>query len=145
MHTSIIKVAIMFLLASVGLIGCSSLESPDNANKIFEFNVFLPKNNAGKGAITIGNNLAISNLLNRAEQRCNEVQMKVNPSSIVKKECGLYSCFYGYECMANSSPAPFIPSIQSNTTIDEAKTKCKDLGFKVGSEEFGKCVLRLTK
>ena len=49
-------------------------------------------------------------------------------------------------------PAPqqtFQPTFQSKpaTTIDidDAKVKCLDLGFKLGTEVFGKCVLRLSK
>ena len=35
--------------------------------------------------------------------------------------------------------------IAEATTMDEAKNKCIDLGFKRDTEPFGKCVLRLTK
>jgi len=31
------------------------------------------------------------------------------------------------------------------TTMDDYKNKCKELGFKAGTEEFGKCVLQLSK
>jgi hypothetical protein len=34
---------------------------------------------------------------------------------------------------------------KSLTSIDEAKDKCKTLGFKIGTEKFGSCVLELTK
>lgn len=34
---------------------------------------------------------------------------------------------------------------KSLTSIDEAKDKCKTLGFKTGTEKFGTCVLELTK
>jgi hypothetical protein len=43
-----------------------------------------------------------------------------------------------------TSPTP--TTSQSNTvSIDEAKKKCTDLGFKTGTEGFGKCVLQLSK
>ena len=29
--------------------------------------------------------------------------------------------------------------------ISEAKSTCKDIGFKEGTEKFGECVLELTK
>lgn len=38
--------------------------------------------------------------------------------------------------------------VQSSTKIvgiDTAKTTCKELGFNVGTEKFGKCVLQLSK
>ena len=31
------------------------------------------------------------------------------------------------------------------TSMDSAKAKCSDLGFKSGTQEFGKCVLQLSK
>ncbi len=34
---------------------------------------------------------------------------------------------------------------QNSSTIDDAKKKCSDLGFKTGTEGFGKCVLQLSK
>jgi thiol:disulfide interchange protein DsbA len=34
---------------------------------------------------------------------------------------------------------------QSQNTIENAKQKCSDLGFKSGTEGFGKCVLQLSK
>lgn len=33
----------------------------------------------------------------------------------------------------------------SDAGIGDAKAKCKDLGFKIGTDEFGKCVLQLSK
>ena len=41
----------------------------------------------------------------------------------------------------------FIPDVPAKVTpsIDEAKVKCNQLGFKVGTEAFGNCVLRLSK
>lgn len=34
---------------------------------------------------------------------------------------------------------------KGNINIDEAKRKCSDLGFRSNSEQFGKCVLQLSK
>jgi hypothetical protein len=145
MRSSTVKIIAPSIFILLTFIGCSNLESSGNANKLFEFNVFLPKNNAGKGAITIGNNLKMDDLAVQADKRCAEVKMKLNPASIVKKECGRYSCFYEYECMVNSAPPPQVIPQRNQVTTDEAKTKCKELGFKGGTENFGNCVLRLTK
>ena len=35
-------------------------------------------------------------------------------------------------------------NLESNN-IESAKNKCSDLGFKTGTEGFGKCVLQLSK
>lgn len=40
---------------------------------------------------------------------------------------------------------PYTPPIKSGASLDDAKAKCKDLGFKSGTDEFGKCVLQLSK
>lgn len=41
----------------------------------------------------------------------------------------------------------FVPDIPAKAapSIDDAKAKCNQLGFKVGSEAFGNCVLRLLR
>ena len=44
-----------------------------------------------------------------------------------------------------SSQAPEAISAPSGIDISTAKDKCVDLGFKVATEEFGKCVLRILK
>ena len=33
----------------------------------------------------------------------------------------------------------------SSTSMDQAKTKCLELGFKTGTESFGQCVLKIAK
>jgi len=39
-----------------------------------------------------------------------------------------------------------LPSNKNNSmSLDTAKTKCEEIGFKVGTESFGKCVLQLIK
>lgn len=38
-----------------------------------------------------------------------------------------------------------VSSDQAPVTINGAKDKCKDLGFKLGTDDFGKCVLQLTR
>jgi hypothetical protein len=36
------------------------------------------------------------------------------------------------------------PAIQ-NVEMEDAKKKCINLGFKIGTESFGNCILRLSK
>jgi len=43
-------------------------------------------------------------------------------------------------------PQPSIPArLENSIGINDAKLKCSDLGFNFGTEEFGNCVLRLSK
>ena len=51
---------------------------------------------------------------------------------------GAYARFVKNEPSSNNSQSLSI-------NIDDAKKKCSDLGFKSGTEGFGKCVLQLTK
>jgi hypothetical protein len=66
--------------------------------------------------------------------------------------------FYIYEFSCNYTQptrqaVPVAPTLttpaskaETQLTMEEAKTKCaKDLGFKFGTEGFGKCVLQLSK
>jgi hypothetical protein len=57
---------------------------------------------------------------------------------------------------SNPSPAPvapaynppqqFIPSAETRgESLDSAKAKCADIGFKAGTQKFGECVLKLSK
>lgn len=56
-----------------------------------------------------------------------------------------------YPIIAQTSPASNITETKPVTTpnasinINDAKSKCADLGFKPGTERFGDCVLRLSK
>lgn len=45
----------------------------------------------------------------------------------------------------NNSNTPNTPTSPTSTSIDDAKTKCVELGFKARTEGFGKCVLQLSK
>ena len=37
------------------------------------------------------------------------------------------------------------PPVSTSLSIEQAKAKCVDLGFKQGTEQFGNCVLKFTK
>jgi len=51
------------------------------------------------------------------------------------------------DCPAKGAAKPasdIVPAIQAKA-MQDAKAKCVDLGFKVGTDSFGQCVLKLTK
>ena len=58
--------------------------------------------------------------------------------------------YYYFDCIAEQ-PKPQPTTKQSSSTtpisvsIESAKEKCMDLGFKTGTEEFGKCALQLSR
>jgi hypothetical protein len=61
--------------------------------------------------------------------------------------------YWKYQCngmlaqsysMPSASPAQRPPA-PTSLSIEQAKSKCIDLGFKQGTEQFGNCVLKFTK
>lgn len=56
-----------------------------------------------------------------------------------------------YQCSKQSpNPTPQLSNQQpiqqsSTSSLEDAKKKCVDLGFKTGTDGFGNCVLKLTK
>jgi hypothetical protein len=55
-----------------------------------------------------------------------------------------FACKFADEHLRNSKQNKS-DSIINNSSLENAKTKCKSLGFKKGTEKFGNCVLELTK
>ena len=52
----------------------------------------------------------------------------------------------GPNAVRSSNPRGNVTSTGTSAlSIQNAKTKCTDLGFKLGTEDFGKCVLQLSK
>jgi hypothetical protein len=92
------------------------------------------------------------------EQRANEIcsrlgGVKVRPTYSHTVPLGWK--FYNYQCNGFTIAQPQIkqyaptqPILQNQQQViplDLAKSKCSELGFNQGTEEFGKCVLQLTK
>lgn len=79
-----------------------------------------------------------------SEQKLKDVKWEAgaSPSS------GASVLFY-YACGTKLSPAPTKPPTKTGGTdsidLNDAKTKCAELGFKKGTDQFGNCVLKLTK
>jgi hypothetical protein len=101
----------------------------------------------------------------RAEQECRAQNMMLNSISVNEKGDGtplantaLGYRFYDFFCDRLPDPVqlnqvrtdkkeiksePIIAP--TKITIEEAKDKCKTLGYKTGTEKFGTCVLELTR
>ena len=58
-------------------------------------------------------------------------------------------CVAGLSSCAKSCPtkgsAQATAQTSNTPTMDQAKSKCLELGFKAGTESFGQCVLKLSK
>ena len=102
----------------------------------------------------------------RAEQECRAQNMMLNSISVNEKGDGtpfantaLGYRFYDFFCDRLPDPVQLNQVkteqkemktngsiiIPSKINMDEAKDKCKSLGFKTGTEKFGNCVLELTR
>lgn len=57
--------------------------------------------------------------------------------------CSTAQCVLEYRCAFVPPQTQSMP--KSTTSLDDAKTKCADLGFTESTEKFGECVLKLSK
>lgn len=72
----------------------------------------------------------------------------LDESSLYKVDGGWMEIGYtrwSYACNGFKASAQNNAPQSSKKDIDSAKAACKDLGFKLGTEGFGKCVLQLSK
>ena len=102
----------------------------------------------------------------RAEQECKAQNMMLNSLSVNEKGDGtplantaLGRRFYDFFCERLPDPVQLNQvtieqkeikkdesfAVPTKINIEEAKDKCKSLGFKTGTEKFGTCVLELTR
>jgi hypothetical protein len=93
------------------------------------------------------------------QNECTRIGMVLEPGSPkIKNINGSSERSIGYHCIKKSDEdLPEVeaskikvdnPTIQNQhvpISINGAKERCMDLGFKAGTEKFGKCVLELTK
>ena len=97
-------------------------------------------NNVEKGCFDGNVNVCTSEqLCNRATSRRNGVMRwdtlkKFQPYVLEAKSRGL-SCG-----VTDNTPAP---TITSSSKLDKAKSTCKEIGFTAGTEDYGKCVLKM--
>jgi len=89
-----------------------------------------------------------SDVVSVANQYCNERRLgpaTIGPNTLPSRVVQHYE----FKCVSQVTPAPIQQNqIQSSPLVESmesAKKKCTDLGFKSGTEGFGKCVLQLSK
>ena len=74
----------------------------------------------------------------------------LNESSIKALSPRGFAEYWSYQCnglkqKAIPTQAPSQSNIENRVDVNSAKVKCTEIGFKSGTEGFGKCVLQLTK
>lgn len=152
-------------VACLALSGCilNVLEyaQPENANRIFDNDSTVPTIARDlTGFVQVGDNIPVERVTAWMEKRCSEISDgSYALGSRWKGTAGPHSTPIYYKCILANKPAvsadvlvdkqPLLPSSppsQKNIpSLSDAKDKCGELGFKQGTEGFGKCVLQLSK
>jgi hypothetical protein len=120
------------------LLGCTSIRTDESSStKVVIRDHFI----TGSG---------YDEVMSQARNYCQQygakpVFIKKQDSSFLRSE---YNYYY-FDCVKDQ---PYIPPYKPSyappapiVTLDDAKAKCTNLGFKSGTEGFGKCVLQLSK
>jgi len=107
-----------------------------NYGKAFKYNLrdlASKKNNNGYFVLNCDRNkVAITSSLTSDDLKWLEPTPTSPAEYVLKKSCG--------------SSVHIDPSkVSDSSSIERAKAKCADLGFKKGTEQFGNCVLKLSK
>ena len=85
---------------------------------------------------------AIRNALKRCEAKVQGICIPV----IVNDECQLDSKEQGANLTPSSlNQVQLPPAVPTRVDLQSAKEKCLDIGFINGTEEFGRCVLKISK
>jgi hypothetical protein len=88
--------------------------------------------------------------INLISSNSNDVQLGRTPAAEIQFQCLEKGSAPNSE-LQQSAQRQFSSTIDSSRdardalSLNDAKSKCLELGFKQGTEEFGKCVLKLSK
>jgi hypothetical protein len=148
-----------FFLLSGCVLNLLEYSQPENANKIFDNGATLPTRERDfTGFVQVGDNIPIERVSDWMEKRCREISGGgFTVGNRWKGTAGPHSTPNHYKCVPDlnipvssnlkveTKISPPIFTYVPAMTIEIAKTKCDELGFKQGTEGFGKCVLQLTK
>jgi hypothetical protein len=134
---------IAFLSISFLLSGCGTSTSTSGVFSLAHTYLIRDDGNGGKifSSSDFGN---YSDVTTVASQYCQE--RRLGKAEITRQTLNAPSVkHYEFKCMSitYAQPTPVTPS--NNISMDVAKQKCGELGFKSGTEGFGKCVLQLSK
>jgi hypothetical protein len=140
-------ITIIFILSSQ-LLGCAG------SVKQYSWGARLPtQDRSGILHIELSNN--VQNAIPSMQNSCrnlgglDEKSIKMlNSTNEIRLWIGFST--WEYSCLGvNRSPPKeiqnYLEERQSNIDMTSGKQKCLELGFKAGSEGFGKCVLQLSK
>ena len=132
--------SLFFLLPAILLVGCATSMDQYSYNGGSLHNYFTNNNYAS--------------IVSRANQFCSSKGL--GPPDINKVSSGCFAFCgseydkYQFTCQQRLEIPTYRPQVTSQTnsssqSIDAAKEKCSNMGLKAGTENFGKCVLQLTK
>ena len=143
----------IFFTIPLFLIGCASNGVADYRSTGVNEKVVLEPTigNGYRGVLVEMSASSEGALLTRAHEICsNRGGLKEGPHYSHTVPLGWK--FYNYRCAGFQMPTvqsiqPVMqqPNFVQPASMNAAKSKCEDLGFKAGTEAFGNCVLRLSK
>jgi hypothetical protein len=145
----------LFLLLPVLLVGCATSGVADYRSTGINENVVLEPTigNGYKGVLVEMPPSPEGALLTRAHEICS-TRGGLLDAPRYTHSVPIGWKFYTYRCSGVQRSVPQAPTnlveqtppkTSPSVSMVEAKSKCLELGFKVGSEAFGNCVLKLSK
>ncbi len=145
---------ILFVLLPIFFVGCASSGVADYRSVGINENIVLEPTigNGYRGVLLEMPPSPDGALLSRANEICSTRGGLLDPPRYTHS-APIGWRFYHYRCSGVQKSIPQAPSIVGQTPnqpssflgIDDAKSKCIELGFKAGSESLGNCVLKLSK
>jgi hypothetical protein len=158
--------ALMLYFFVILISGCGTPD-PNLRYRLLEHNGGMPywKGNNGAGILNAGVDVPAEQRIKRMESRCGQMSRRLDSSSIRLVKCydDKILCEYSYYCTADPLPNLTVPTNNysvgpmefkpaapaqdepAKASLEDAKNKCVELGFRISTEKFGECVLRLSK
>jgi hypothetical protein len=138
--------SLVILSVTVLLSGCGT--STSTSGHLFMNHTYLLRDDGNGGKIYLDSTWgSYSDVISVANQYCRE--KRLGTPSIGPNILGRTVQHYEFKCATSVIPAPRqdeqIKSTPIINSMESAKKKCSELGFKTGTEQFGNCVLKLSK
>ncbi|MBU3598568.1 hypothetical protein [Polynucleobacter bastaniensis] len=141
------------LLIQIPLLGCAGYISGIQDHNTFGAIWKGPSSSNGYvGELAAFSGTGYPQVEQRASQNCSSYGgLKGQPTKSRPDNPLAGTTYWKYQCNGMQSysapPASPVqkPPVTTLLSIEQAKSKCVDLGFKQGTEQFGNCVLKFTK
>jgi len=143
------------LLIQISLLGCAGyISGIQDHNTIGSIWKGPSSSNNYVGQLAAFPDAGYPQVEQRAAQNCSSYGgLKGQPTKSRPDNPLVGTTYWSYQCNGMQAPSYSVPPaspvqkppVPTSLSIEQAKSKCVDLGFKSGTEGFGKCVLQFTK